>query len=148
MREWRFLTNHGLIFLHKVMKPTDTVREIALDLGVTERAIHRILRDLEREGYLIKEKVGRRAKYRTNADVAPLSHQLAKNVNVRDFLNELTRHAEAKIPSAASSNGHASGAVAAVAAAGQTGEPVGIHPAGTPSGVEAGQAVPASGSLQ
>jgi len=141
LREWRFLTNHGLVFLHKVLKPRGTVREIALDLGVTERAVHRILRDLEREGYLIKEKVGRRALYRTNADVAPLSHQLAKNVDVRDLFKELTRGAEPKAetrPPTAGNNWHTPVATASDSAGLAVALPVGASAGAEPVPTAAG----------
>jgi DNA-binding transcriptional ArsR family regulator len=140
LREWRFLTNHGLVFLHKVLKPRDTVREIAMDLGVTERAVHRILRDLEREGYLSKEKVGRRALYRTNAEMAPLSHQLAKNVDVRDLLQELTRSKEPKPEAKASSapnNGHSLGGAGAVPATSGAAERTAALSGASASGTEA-----------
>lgn len=118
-----------------------------MDLGVTERAVHRILRDLEHGGYLIKEKVGRRALYRTNADMAPLSHQLAKNVDVHDLFKELTRggepEAEAKAPTP-SDNGHALGGAAAVAVANAAAELAVAPPAGASAGAEAVEAAPAT----
>jgi predicted transcriptional regulator len=142
LREWRFLTNHGLVFLHKVLKPRDTVREIAMDLNVTERAVHRILRDLEREGYLIKEKVGRRALYRTNAEMAPLSHQLVKNVDVPDLLQELTRSKEpwpAKAQSAPN-NGHSLSGGGAIPATRGAAELTATHSGAAASGAESAPA--------
>lgn len=90
MTTWRFLTNHGLVYLHKVQNPDSTVREIAFDLGVTERAVHRILRDLERDGYLLKERVGRRAYYRATSQQMTLRHQPMLNVDVKQLIGALT----------------------------------------------------------
>lgn len=78
------------MYLHKVQNPDSTVREIALDLGVTERAVHRILRDLEQDGYLLKERVGRRAYYRATSRQMTLRHQPMLNVDVKQLIGALT----------------------------------------------------------
>ena len=64
MTEWTFLTNHALV-LASIAKETDqTAREIGDVIGVTERTAHKIILDLERDGYITKTKVGVRNKYR------------------------------------------------------------------------------------
>jgi len=90
VNQWRFLTNHGLVYLHKVLNPEGTVREIALDLGVTERAVHRILRDLERDGYLLKERIGRRAYYKVSDQYRTMRHGLVKDVDVKELLRAIS----------------------------------------------------------
>lgn len=69
-REWTFLTNHGhvLICLHR--NPQARIRDIADEVGITERAVGAILVDLERGGYVTKEKVGRRNEYRVHPELA------------------------------------------------------------------------------
>lgn len=69
-REWTFLTNHGhvLICLHR--NPQARIRDIADEVGITERAVGTILVDLERGGYLTKHKVGRRNQYRVHPELA------------------------------------------------------------------------------
>ena len=69
MREWTFLTNHGLVLAVIFQRSHSTVREIGDAVGITERATHKIVRDLEREGYITKSKDGRRNHYTVNPDV-------------------------------------------------------------------------------
>lgn len=88
MREWTFLTNHGLVFIVKSLRPESTVREIAIELDLTERAVHRILRDLETDGYLVRESRGRGSFYRINEELS-LRHPLVDNVAMKDVLTAL-----------------------------------------------------------
>lgn len=69
-RPWTFLTNHGhvLICLHR--DPQIRIRDIAVEVGITERAVQAILVDLEQGGYVSKVKVGRRNEYRIDTDLA------------------------------------------------------------------------------
>jgi DNA-binding Lrp family transcriptional regulator len=75
--DWSFVTNHALV-LASIAKNKDlTAREIGNDVGVTERTAHKIILDLERDGYITKTKVGIKNMYRLhpknpikNADVA------------------------------------------------------------------------------
>ena len=46
------------------------IRDIATEVGITDRAVQAILLDLEQGGYLTKEKVGRRNEYRVHRDLA------------------------------------------------------------------------------
>jgi DNA-binding IclR family transcriptional regulator len=61
---WTFLTNHGHILLCLASDPDSTGRELAEKVGVTERAVQRIVLDLVTDGYLEKVKDGRRNRYR------------------------------------------------------------------------------------
>lgn len=98
MREWNFLTNHGLVFLDKSLSPEGTVREIAERLTLTERAVHRILRDLEGGGYLEKESRGRGSFYRINEEKS-LRHPLVDNVTMKDVLTAfLTPQQKREVP--------------------------------------------------
>jgi DNA-binding transcriptional ArsR family regulator len=65
-RQWNFLSNHGLIILHLVRNPKATLREIALDTRLTERAVYQIVRELEEGEFIEKRKVGRRNTYTIN----------------------------------------------------------------------------------
>ena len=71
--------------------PTSTAREIAEYIRVTERTTHKIISDLEREGYLNKRKEGRRNVYSVNPDM-PLRHPVNKEsgVTISDLLEALT----------------------------------------------------------
>jgi len=60
---WGFFTNHALMLLSIVMEPDNTVREMAVNVGVTERAVVAILNQLEDEGIVTRQKQGRRNSY-------------------------------------------------------------------------------------
>ena len=61
--DWGFFTNHALLLLAIVLDPGATVREMAVSMGVTERAVVAILNQLEAEGIVIRERQGRRNSY-------------------------------------------------------------------------------------
>lgn len=63
MRRWGFLTTHALILIQVTQHPRSTVREIALALGITERAALSALRDLREEGIVQRTREGRRNSY-------------------------------------------------------------------------------------
>jgi DNA-binding Lrp family transcriptional regulator len=67
--EWAFVTNHALI-LASIAKNTDkTARDIGDDVGVTERTAHKIILDLENDGYITKTKVGVKNTYRIHPEL-------------------------------------------------------------------------------
>ena len=61
--DWGFFTNHALLLLAIILDPGATVREMAVSMGVTERAVVAILNQLEDEGIVIRERQGRRNSY-------------------------------------------------------------------------------------
>lgn len=73
MSTWNFLTNHTHVLLCVWEDPEARVRDIATRVGITERAVQRILQELESDGYLVRERVGRRNRYRVRGD-RPLRH--------------------------------------------------------------------------
>ena len=58
MAEWTFVTNHALVLASIAKKRDQTAREIGDEVGVTERTAHKIILDLEKDGYITKTKVG------------------------------------------------------------------------------------------
>jgi DNA-binding Lrp family transcriptional regulator len=62
-----------------------TVREIALKVGITERAVIRIIGELEEGGVLVRVREGRRNNYTINED-APLRHELERHRTVGDLI--------------------------------------------------------------
>jgi DNA-binding MarR family transcriptional regulator len=63
MTSWAFLSNHGRALLCIARDPEVRLREIATDLGVTERSAYSIVSDLADAGYIVKERDGRRNRY-------------------------------------------------------------------------------------
>jgi len=88
MAEWSFLTNYGLVLTYIGRHPDSTGREIAGAVGITERAVRKIVNELRTAGYLEPEKVGRRNRYRVNA-TQPLRYLDDRAVTVGDMLGLL-----------------------------------------------------------
>ena len=63
---FKFLTSHALVLLAVDRQPDATVHELARTVGLTDRQVHRVLDDLEEEGYITRELVGRRNEYTVN----------------------------------------------------------------------------------
>jgi DNA-binding IclR family transcriptional regulator len=68
MADWKFFTNHALVLLAVAADPQILLREIAEAVGITERAAHRIIGDLEDGGYISRERKGRRNYYQVHLD--------------------------------------------------------------------------------
>src|SRR5438067_6794804 len=60
---WSFLTNHAYVLGCIAREPSLTLREVAERVGITERAVQRIVAELEEGGYLSREREGRRNRY-------------------------------------------------------------------------------------
>jgi DNA-binding transcriptional ArsR family regulator len=63
MPRWTFLSNHGRALLCISHDPEARLRDIAADLGVTERSAYAIVNDLAEGGYITKHRDGRRNRY-------------------------------------------------------------------------------------
>ena len=87
---WDFLTNHAHVLVCVARDPGVRLRDIAAAVGITERAAHRIVSELVDEGYVVRERQGRRNRYEVKTDL-PLRHPLAKEHEVGDLLGVLVR---------------------------------------------------------
>lgn len=85
MRDWTFLTNHTHVLLCIVADPEIRLRNIAEQVGITERAAQRIVADLVEGGYLIAEKVGRRNRYHIEPNL-PFRHPVESHATIRPLL--------------------------------------------------------------
>ncbi len=56
---WTFLTNHSHVLLCIAKNPDSRLRDIADLVGITERAVHRIVTDLSEAGYIDVTRDGR-----------------------------------------------------------------------------------------
>lgn len=86
---WSFLTNHTHILVCLSRDPSTTVRNLALNVGITERSVQRILADLEESGVVVRTKHGRRNSYVLNRQFQ-LRHPLESHHNLADLLKALT----------------------------------------------------------
>jgi DNA-binding MarR family transcriptional regulator len=85
---WDFLTNHAHVLMCVAHDPGIRLRDIAAAVGITERAAHRILSELVDEGYVLRERQGRRNRYEVVAEL-PLRHPLVQEREVGDLLEVL-----------------------------------------------------------
>ncbi len=85
---WTFLSNHTHVLVLLARRPDSLLREVAQQVGVTERAVQRIVGDLVDGGYLEVERVGRRNRYRV-IDRHPLRHPVEAGTTVRELLRIL-----------------------------------------------------------
>lgn len=60
---WTFLTNHTQVLLRIARDPNVRLRDVAEHIGITERAVQRIVADLTEAGFLERTRVGRRNQY-------------------------------------------------------------------------------------
>ena len=82
MAEYQFLTNHAQVLLCVAHDPGVRLIDIAQTVGVTERSAHRIVSQLVEDGYVARERVGRRNVYKVKPEL-PLRHSLAQETEER-----------------------------------------------------------------
>jgi hypothetical protein len=86
--DWTFLSNHSHVLYCISSWPDIRIRDIALKVQITERAVQRIVVDLERGGYLKRDRVGRQNHYRLEPGLH-LRHPLEHHVKVGRLLSVL-----------------------------------------------------------
>lgn len=82
---WTFLTNYGHVLLCIASDPLIRLRDVAVRVGITERAAQRIVADLIEAGYLESTRQGRRNQYRVNGSL-PLRHPIEEQNHVTALL--------------------------------------------------------------
>ena len=90
MSQWTFLSNHAHVLFLLCRSPDMRMRDVALKVNITERAVQRIVHDLVEEGYLTIHKEGRRNHYEPALD-AGLRHPLEAGITIGDLLVGLQR---------------------------------------------------------
>ena len=82
---WTFLTNHAHVLLGLTRDPSARVRDLAAVVGITERAVHQILSDLEDGGVIRRVRDGRRNRYEVDPEVR-LRHPMETHHRVGELL--------------------------------------------------------------
>jgi len=85
MPEWTFVTNHAVVLSIINQHPRVPAREIAQVVGITERAVRKIIADLQAGGYITKKKEGRRVRYTVNQEMK-LRHKTQRDKAVGNLL--------------------------------------------------------------
>ena len=82
---WRLISNHGLVLICLENYEGYPMRVIGQVIGITERAVQRIIADLEKEAYIKRVKVGRKNQYSIQKE-AKMRHSVNGHCTVGQFL--------------------------------------------------------------
>jgi DNA-binding MarR family transcriptional regulator len=85
---WGLLTNHALVLIHVIDHPHSTLRDIADNVGITERAALSLLRALEVDAIVSRRREGRRNVYTVDVD-ALMAHRSHGTYSVAQIANAL-----------------------------------------------------------
>ena len=99
MREWSFLTNHARVLVCIAHDPGARLRDLSAALDITERTAYGIVVDLTDAGYVVKEKDGRRNRYKIQRHL-PLPESTSRARTIGEVLDLLvaTKRAPSKRP--------------------------------------------------
>ena len=105
---WTFLSNHAHVLVCIARDPDTRLRDVAAQVGLTERGVFKIVTELEENGVITRHRAGRRNHYEINPAIQ-LRHQLESNRTVGSLLEMVLEPDEmARIgltPAAASADG-------------------------------------------
>jgi DNA-binding MarR family transcriptional regulator len=82
---WNFLTNHAHVLLCIAKNPDFRLRDIADVVGITERAVHRIVADLTEAGFIDVKRDGRCNVYEMHPE-KNLRHPIEAHRQVADLI--------------------------------------------------------------
>jgi predicted transcriptional regulator len=85
---WTFLTNHGHVLIILSRNPGIRISELADEIGISERQVSNILKDLHDSGYVAKQRQGRRNNYEISPN-APLRHHSNQDHTVKELIEIL-----------------------------------------------------------
>jgi predicted ArsR family transcriptional regulator len=85
---WAYLSNHGHVLVCLARDPNARLRDVAAAVGITERAVQRIVAELEQGGVLMREREGRRNHYTLKRD-SSLRHSVEGAATVGDLLDAI-----------------------------------------------------------
>jgi len=83
---WTFLTNHSHVLILLTQDPFMVLRAVAARVGITERAVQKIIADLEEGGFIEREKIGRKNQYCILRN-KPLRHPIEQHRTIGALLS-------------------------------------------------------------
>jgi DNA-binding transcriptional ArsR family regulator len=89
MLPWTFVTNHAAVLSLISRHPMVTAHALGLEVGISERAVRRIIAELYEAGYISKAKEGRRMRYQVKRHLR-LRHKTQRDKSVGDLLKVLS----------------------------------------------------------
>jgi predicted transcriptional regulator len=85
MPEWTFITRHAVALSIISKHPRITALELGKEMGMTERAVRKIIADLASLGYIEKKRQGRGVEYTVNHELT-LRRHTHRDIAVGDLL--------------------------------------------------------------
>jgi DNA-binding transcriptional ArsR family regulator len=82
---WTFLSNHAHVLVYLAEHPSARLRDVAADVGITERSAMRLITQLDEAGIIRRTRQGRRNHYMIDVN-APLKHPLEAHCTVGQLL--------------------------------------------------------------
>ena len=96
MNSWTLFSNHGHVLVCLARDSEARLRDVAADVGITERAVQKIVRDLQDGGMISVTKNGRRNRYRIHKKQT-LRHRLEANCKLRDLIKLVNKDSETEL---------------------------------------------------
>jgi DNA-binding IclR family transcriptional regulator len=86
--DWSFLTNHARALMCLAHDPAMRLRDLAAALDITERTAYGLIADLSEDGYIVKQRDGRRNRYQIRTHL-PLRGSIGRERTIGDVLGVL-----------------------------------------------------------
>ena len=90
MKIWTLFSNHGHVLFCLARNPESRLRDVAADVGITERAVQKIVRDLQDSGMVSVTKNGRRNSYRIDTKKSPLN-EIESSCTLKDLIKVVNK---------------------------------------------------------
>jgi DNA-binding IscR family transcriptional regulator len=88
---WTFFTNHTHVLVYLALNGDAPLKDVATAIGITERAVQKIIAELELAGVLMKDRIGRRNTYQLKTSL-PLRHPLERHCTIGDILSVILKN--------------------------------------------------------
>ena len=96
MSDWTFFSNYGHVLIYLAQNPKARLRDVADSIGITERAVQKIVHDLHAAEFITIRKQGRRNRYKINRR-KHLRHRVVSGATVGQLLNTINFPADKPI---------------------------------------------------
>lgn len=90
MPDWTFITRHAVALSLIAKHPRITALDLGKEMGLTERAVRKIIADLAASGYISKKREGRGVRYKIDSSLS-LRQDTHREVAIGDLLESLGR---------------------------------------------------------
>lgn len=97
-QSWTYLTNYSHVVVCLLIDPQIRVKDVASKVGISERAAHHILSDLEHSNVVIKLRKGRRNLYKVHT-ASHLRHPLENKCTLRAMFTPILKASAKKLKS-------------------------------------------------